>query len=329
MMLLVKSGGEKALAEWQAEFAAAAPQLEVRSWSDPDIDPAAVSYVLVWEPEHGRLAQLPNLRLICSSAAGVDHILADPNWPRHLSIVRMAAAETAQRMSEFVCLGALSLLRDMKRIITQQAACHWDEFETPRCAPEVTAGVMGLGNLGAHAAQTLQALGFQVAGWSRTPKDLPGIRCFAGAGELDAFLGQTDLLVSLLPSTPKTAGILDARRLRQLPAGAGGECGSRQPRRAAGPDRAAGFRSSERCLPRRVRTGAAAGRPSRLASPEDHCDTACRLFRRAACARTLRGRRDCQIRAGRGDPERVRSRSGVLRRARTLHTAYRRLTNTQ
>lgn len=221
MMLLVKSGGEKALAEWQAEFAALVPQLEVRSWSDPQVDPADVAYVLVWEPEHGRLARMPNLKLICSSAAGVDHILSDPDWPRHLSIVRMAAPETAQRMSEFVCLGALSLLRDMKRIITQQAACNWDEFETPRCAPEVTAGVMGLGNLGAHAAQTLRAIGFRVAGWSRTPKELPGIQCFAGAGQLDAFLEQTDLLVCLLPNTPETAGILDRRRLGQLPAGAG------------------------------------------------------------------------------------------------------------
>ena len=220
MILLVKSGGEKSLAEWQAGFAEFAPHLEIRWWSDPAVDPKDVHYVLVWEPEHGRLAQMPNLRLICSSAVGVDHIVADPAWPAHLQIVRMGGEETAQRMSEFVTLGALSLLRDMKRIIRQQAESKWVEFDQPCTAWDTRAGVMGLGNLGAHAAGMLRSIGFQTAGWSRSPKELPGIETYAGPDALEAFLARTDILVSLLPDTPATRGILDRARLSMLPKGA-------------------------------------------------------------------------------------------------------------
>ena len=93
-LLLVKSGGDAAVPEWQAGFRAAAPQLEVRGWNDPSVDPDAVTYVLVWEPEQGRIAGYRNLRVIFSSAAGVDHIVCDPTVPPQLPIVRMISEET-------------------------------------------------------------------------------------------------------------------------------------------------------------------------------------------------------------------------------------------
>jgi glyoxylate/hydroxypyruvate reductase A len=221
MILLVKSGGETAVPAWQAAFREAAPQLSVHWWSDPAVAREDVAYVLVWQPEPGWLARLPNLRLICSSAAGVDHITRDPDWPAHLSIVRMGGHETSQRMGEYVALGALSLLRDFKRVVTAQAARRWDYFENPRNATSVRAGVMGMGNLGAHAACVLRGLGFITAGWSQTRKSIDGIESFAGADEFDAFLARTDILVCLLPDTPATRGIIDARAIALLPKGAG------------------------------------------------------------------------------------------------------------
>ena len=110
-VLLVKSGGSAALPEWRASFAEFAPELEleVRAWEDADVDPARVHYALVWQPEGGRLAGYPNLKAIISSAAGVDHILADPHLP-DLPIVRMVTPETQQRMAEFTLMSSLMLL---------------------------------------------------------------------------------------------------------------------------------------------------------------------------------------------------------------------------
>jgi glyoxylate/hydroxypyruvate reductase A len=219
-LLLVKSGGAAALPEWQACFAEHAPGLDVRFWDDPAVDPGAVTYALVWEPEPGRLARYPNLRVIFSSAAGVDHITRDPELPP-VPIVRMATDETAQTMGEYVCFAVLSILRDAKRLAAAQAEQRWDPFDASRIAPQTRVGIMGIGNIGAACARMLRGLGFPVAGWARSRKAVAGVTTFAGAGELDTFLAQSDIVVGLLPDTPETRGLLNARRLAQLPRGAG------------------------------------------------------------------------------------------------------------
>ncbi len=220
-LLLVKSGGEAAMPDWQRHFAEIAPEFEVRWWDDPEVQPHQVDYVLVWEPDAGRMAAMPNLRMVLSTAAGVDHITRDPAWPVHLPLVRMGGQETGQRMGEYVSLACLALLRDLRRITRAQAAATWDYFENPRCAPDVRVGIMGMGNLGTRAAEMLCGLGFQVAGWSRTPKVLAGVECFAGAAERDAFLRRSDILVCLLPDTPETRGAIRADTIALLPPGAG------------------------------------------------------------------------------------------------------------
>jgi glyoxylate/hydroxypyruvate reductase A len=220
-LLLVKSGGDEAVPEWQTGFREVAPDLQVRGWNDPSVDPGAVTYVLVWEPEPGRIAGYRNLRAIFSSAAGVDHILRDPTVPAHLPIVRMVSEETSQTLGEYCCLAALSILRDYPRMIAAQAERRWDTFEPPHTAWDKRVGIMGFGTIGQVAARMLGGLGFQLAGWARSHKIVHGITMFAGDDELPAFLSSCDIVVNLLPDTPQTRGILDARRLAMLPRGAG------------------------------------------------------------------------------------------------------------
>jgi glyoxylate/hydroxypyruvate reductase A len=79
---------------------------------------------------------------------------------------------------------------------------------------------MGLGELGAAAARLLAAHGFQVLGWSRSPKAIAGVVSYAGRSELHTFLHRTEILVCLLPLTADTEGILDAATFAELPRGA-------------------------------------------------------------------------------------------------------------
>lgn len=219
--ILVKSGGEAAMPEWQRLFAEFAPDLEVRWWDDASVAPEQVDYVLVWDPEPGRLARMPGLKVIFGTGAGVDFITRDPELPKQLPLVRMATKGSTQRMGEFVCWSALSLLKGGRTIALHQAAAKWKYFEPEVTATETPVGIMGLGNMGSRAAEMLQGLGFPVRGWSRTRKNLPGVTCFAGNDELDDFLSETKILVCLLPSTAETRGILSAPLLAKLPKGAG------------------------------------------------------------------------------------------------------------
>ncbi len=217
--LVIKSGGEKGFAEWQRHFAQLAPNLTTYYWTDPSFDRAQADYALVWEPEPGALAAMPKLRCIFSSGAGVDHVVHDPAFPKHIPLYRMTPGAAAQRMGEFVCWAVLHLLRDGPRIEAQGRDKVWQEFERP-AASEMRVGVMGLGALGARAAEMLVALGFQVAGWSRSAKDIAGVESFSGEAGFAPFLARTDILVCLLPSTPATRHILSAPLFAQLPRGA-------------------------------------------------------------------------------------------------------------
>ena len=220
-ILLVRSGGAAALPEWQSAFATVMSELEVRWWDDTTIDRKSVNYVLVWEPEPGRIATLPNLRAVFSTAAGVDHIVRDPDLPKHLPVVRMGADEISQTVSEYVCFGALACLRDLPRMMAHQAERRWETFHVKRTARQVRVGIMGLGRIGLASAAMLSPIGFTVHGWSRTAREAGPVRCRAGMEQLEAFLAESDILVGLLPDTLETRGLMDARRLALLPHGAG------------------------------------------------------------------------------------------------------------
>ena len=199
------------------QFAAAArkldPGLDVRVAPEigrlGDIDAA-----LVWQPPPGLLKTLPNLDLIVSVGAGVDALLADATLPG-LPLVRYVDPDLTGRMVEFVTLHVLYHHRRMTEFRELQSRAEWNYLPEP-AAHEVRVGLMGLGVMGAAAAKALGFLGYQLRGWSRTPKAIEGMTGYAGDAGLDAFLAETDILAVLLPLTPATRGLLDRALIGRL-----------------------------------------------------------------------------------------------------------------
>ena len=203
---------------WLALLRAALPGWDIRDRADPG-PPEAVEYVVVWRPAPGWMAGFPNLRAIVSIGAGIDHVLADPERPRGVPIVRTHGPDLTQRMREYVALHVLRL----HRALPEHEAAARERRWAPAVMPPATArrvGVMGLGTLGAAAARTLLGLGFAVSGWSRGGAPLEGVRVHGGPEGLGAFLADCEILVCLLPLTDATRGILDARLFAALPRGA-------------------------------------------------------------------------------------------------------------
>src|SRR5262245_4645139 len=217
MALLFRSSVDSE-ARWKPQLTRLMPELEVRIW--PEIgDPAEIDYALVWRPEPGLLASLPNLKLILSLGAGVDHILCDPELPANVPLVRLVDPYMTDAMSEYVALQVLRLHRQDLDYRAQQVAGIWRELDQKNAA-ERRVGILGAGALGQDAARKLAALGFAAALWGRSPKTLNGKACYAGAAELPVLLGRSEILVCLLPLTDRTQAILNAGTLALLPRGA-------------------------------------------------------------------------------------------------------------
>jgi glyoxylate/hydroxypyruvate reductase len=199
---------------WAAHMRKAMPTRSIRVWPDMGNE-KDVQYVAAWLPPANVVKSLPNLKVIFSLGAGVDAILSDPSLPQDKPIVRVNDPDLTMRMSEHIVMQVLMHHRQQRRLDANQAAKIWDQFPQ-HAASALRVGVMGLGVLGADAAAKLSIMGFPTAGWSRTRKTIDGVQCFAGADELDQFLGRTDVLVCLLPATPETDGILDRTLINKL-----------------------------------------------------------------------------------------------------------------
>jgi glyoxylate/hydroxypyruvate reductase len=199
---------------WAQHMQGAMPQRTMRVWPDMG-DVADVHYVAAWLPPANVLRSLPNLKVIFSLGAGVDAILSDPTLPENTPIVRVNDPDLTMRMSEHIVLQVLMHHRQQRRLDANQKAKIWDNFPQ-HAASALRVGVMGLGVLGADAARKLSVMGFPTAGWSRTRKTVEGVHCYAGATELDAFLARTDVLISLLPATLETDGILNRGLFQKL-----------------------------------------------------------------------------------------------------------------
>ncbi len=191
-----------------------APEMDVRIWPDTG-ELNDIRYTLVWNPPEGMLASLPNLEVIFSLGAGVDHVLGQNNLP-DVPLVRFVDPNLTMRMSEYICLQVLMHHRRVRDYGELQSQSTWKEIWPQPGANELRVGVMGLGVLGLDAVEKLSMLGYQLAGWSRSQKQIEGIECFAGDEGLNAFLARTDILVCLLPHTPETDGMLNAALISGL-----------------------------------------------------------------------------------------------------------------
>ena len=211
--------------------AAAGPAAHVLEWreSTADAELAEVDAVFCWDPPPGLLRRLPRLRLVASLGAGVDHCAAEHASVASdgVALVRCVDPLAARRLADYVLWAVLHLTRRMEDFAEAQARTQWDASPRSADPSDTRVGILGLGAMGSAAAESLARNGFRVSAWSRTggagrapPAGVPAERLYAGDGALDAFLSSTDVLVCVLPLTDDTRGLICARRLRALPAGA-------------------------------------------------------------------------------------------------------------
>lgn len=204
-------------AQWQALFAERAPDLPFHVWPETG-DPRQVRFLAAWLPPENIMQTFPNLEIVFSVGAGIDQF--DFSLiPDTIPVVRMTEPTIVSGMVEYVTHAVLTAHRNHIDYRQQQRAGVWKALPVVP-ASERRVGVLGLGMLGSAVLRQLATFGFPCSGWSRSGGAIEGVRCYAGAGELDAFLAQSDILVCLLPLTNATHGFLNRDLFSRLPRGA-------------------------------------------------------------------------------------------------------------
>lgn len=181
-------------------------------------DPASVTMALTWKAPQGSFDHYPNLKVIGSMGAGVDHLFEDPSLPHDVILTRVVDDKLASDMQEFVAALCLSHIRNLKEYDELQQKSNWNPTSYKRAA-DVQVGILGLGTLGQAVGKMLTDIGFQVSGWSLSRKQIPHIKSYS-KNELDDFLTHAKILICLLPLTEETRGILDSNLFSKLPDGA-------------------------------------------------------------------------------------------------------------
>ena len=204
-------------AAWRDTVEELIPEVELRIW--PNIgDVADIEYLAFIRPDFDVLPELPNLKAMFSRSAGVEAFIDHPLLPK-VPLGKVEPAGGDPMMTEYVVMHVLRLHRDMPGYQAAQANREWRRTRIVR--PEQRrVGFLGYGMMAKAPALVLQSLGFKVSAWVRNPREAEEIPIFHGRGQLEAFLGQTDIAVCLLPLTKETEGIFRARTFAMMPKGA-------------------------------------------------------------------------------------------------------------
>jgi phosphoglycerate dehydrogenase-like enzyme len=184
--------------------------------------------LVVWGNAPGDLravaGRMPRLRWVQTLAAGPDVVLG-AGFPDDV-VVTSGVGLHGRPVTEHALALVLALLRRLPEAIAAQAEHRWagelgglqplhpDGRVTTLLGARVL--VWGFGNIGQNLAPLLQALGAQVTGVGRSAGERAGFPVVA-QDQLEAELGQTDVLVMILPATEATTHALDAARLAALP----------------------------------------------------------------------------------------------------------------
>ena len=173
-----------------------------------------VTFAVSWKHQEHVLSNYPNLRVVSSLGAGADHLLKENSVPESAKITRVVVPSLSNKMAEYVLNSIQNYRFHTSTYVDQKRDGVWSKHTTIPIS-DCTIGILGLGEMGLVIAKLLVKSGYNVAGWSKSQKEIDGISCF-DESELDEFLSQSNILVCVLPLTDKTNGILDLDLFKKM-----------------------------------------------------------------------------------------------------------------
>ena len=179
-------------------------------------DNEGVDFVICWKPKKKIFEQFPNIKVIQSVGASVEHITNSQTINDDNIITRIVDEKLSNDMWEFLITIVLSELKNISSYFAQKSDRIWQQHPY-KSINNTTVSILGLGSIGAYVAEKFAQIGFNVKGWSTSKKEILKVKSYSGENEFDTFLDNSDFLINLLPLTDKTKEILNKSVLQKLP----------------------------------------------------------------------------------------------------------------
>jgi phosphoglycerate dehydrogenase-like enzyme len=175
---------------------------------------ARAAGVLAWSLPAGIIPSMPNLRWIQTLSAGVENWLARPDLDPAIDLT-CARGVHYEQMPDNILAAIYYVAKPLDQARRQQEQRAWKRL-VPEPLAGKTLGIIGLGTIGADLARKAGTLGMRVIGVKRTPEPVPGVDAVHALDQLDLVLARSDFVVLLLPVTPATENVIDARALSRM-----------------------------------------------------------------------------------------------------------------
>jgi glyoxylate/hydroxypyruvate reductase len=193
------------------------PETEILIY--PEVkNPTDITFAICWKADKNVLSQFPNLAVIQSVGASIDHITRHQTLRPEHTVTRIVDDNLSNDMWEFLLAAVLSNLKNLNLYAQQKKLKKWQQMNYTTIK-NTTVSIVGLGQIGGFVAERFAALGFVVKGWSTSPKNIANVSCFAGKNELNAFLDNTDFLINILPLTTETEDFFNKNILKKVKKG--------------------------------------------------------------------------------------------------------------
>ena len=176
----------------------------------------SVDFVICWKPKKKVLEHFPNVKVIQSVGASVEHITSTQTINENTVITRIVDKQLSNDMWEFLLSIVLSKLKNTKIYLKQQKEITWKQHNY-KTIDNTTVSILGLGKIGGFVAEKFAQMGFNVKGWSHSKKQILNVKSYHDQHEFDTFLNNSNFLINLLPLTDKTRGILNTTTFQKLP----------------------------------------------------------------------------------------------------------------
>lgn len=170
-------------------------------------------------PTEDLARRAPRLRWIHCTGAGIDRLLPLDWLPPGVSLTNNSGVHE-EKAGEFAITAVLMLNNGIPRMVTNQRDAAWRQvFTTPIGGK--TLAILGVGRMGGAAARHAKRFGMRVIGLRRSGRPHRYVDEMFAPGRLDHVLTQADFLLTTLPLTSATRGLIGRRELDKLKRGAG------------------------------------------------------------------------------------------------------------